>query len=106
MRVLLDECLPTPLKDELPGHDVRTAREAGLLGRKNGELLALASARFDVFVTSDRSLPSQQNLRDLSIAVVVLQAHSNSILALRPLVPRLLEVLPGLQPGQLLRLRA
>ena len=36
MRVLLDECLPERLKDELPGHQVRTAREAGLAGKKNG----------------------------------------------------------------------
>jgi predicted nuclease of predicted toxin-antitoxin system len=37
MRVLLDECLPERLKEELPGHEVRTAREAGLAGRKDGE---------------------------------------------------------------------
>src|ERR1700680_4585852 len=38
MRVLLDECLPERLKDELPGHQVLTAREAGLAGKKNGLL--------------------------------------------------------------------
>lgn len=41
MRVLLDECLPERLRDELPGHQVRTAREAGLAGKKNGLLIEL-----------------------------------------------------------------
>jgi predicted nuclease of predicted toxin-antitoxin system len=34
MRVLLDECLPERLKDELPGHQVFTAREAGLAAQR------------------------------------------------------------------------
>ncbi len=62
MRVLLDECLPERLTRELPGHQVWTAREAGLAGKKNGELLDLAAAQFDVLVTLDRSMPSQQNI--------------------------------------------
>lgn len=57
MRVLLDECLPRRLKNEIPGHEVFTAREAGLAGKKNGELLVLAAAGFEVFVTIDQNLP-------------------------------------------------
>ena len=36
--VLRDECLPRRLKDDLPGHDVKTVPEVGWAGRKNGEL--------------------------------------------------------------------
>ena len=50
MRVLLDECLPRRLKRELVGHDVKTAPEMGWAAMRNGELLALAAAQFDVFV--------------------------------------------------------
>jgi hypothetical protein len=57
---------------------------------KNGELLALAAKAFDVFVTVDRKLPSQQNLSVLAIAVVVLRARTNRLADLRPLVPNLL----------------
>ena len=37
----------------------------------NGELLALASKHFDVFVTVDRNLSFQQNIVSHRIAVVV-----------------------------------
>lgn len=61
MRVLLDECLPRRLKRELVGHDVRTAPEMGWASKTNGELLTLAAADFDVFLTSDRNLQAQRS---------------------------------------------
>lgn len=103
MRVLLDECLPRKLKLELPGHDVTTIPEAGWAGKKNGEVLRLASGRFDVFVTIDASIPNQQDVSGLPFAVITLQASSNRIEALRPLVPRLLEALEAARPGRLIR---
>jgi hypothetical protein len=74
MKVLLDECVDWRLSRELHGHDVKTARQMGWATLRNGELLALAAKDFDVFVTVDRKLPSQQNLSALAIAVVVLRA--------------------------------
>ena len=99
MRVLLDECLPRRLKGELVGHDTRTAPEVGWASKKNGELLALAAVDFDIFLTTDRNLLYQQNLSGFDIAVVVLVAPSNRIDDLRPLVPRVLEVLPTAKRG-------
>jgi predicted nuclease of predicted toxin-antitoxin system len=61
MRVLLDECVPRALRDELPGHEVRTVAEYGWAGVKNGELLRLAANSFDVLLTVDRNLEYQQN---------------------------------------------
>ena len=95
MRVLLDECVPRRLKREIVGHDVKTAPEMGWAGKKNGELLALAAGEFDIFLTSDRNLSHQQNVSTFDIAVIVMIAASNRIDDLRPLVPRLLEVLPS-----------
>jgi predicted nuclease of predicted toxin-antitoxin system len=106
MRVLLDECLPERLKDELPGHQVLTAREAGLAGKKNGLLLELAATHYDVLVTIDRSLPAQQNMTGRTIGVIVVSARSNSFRALAPLLPELLQALTGVTPGQVLRLHA
>jgi len=51
---------------------VKTARQMGWATIKNGELLALASQAFDVFVTVDRNLSFQQNLGGMPIAVIVL----------------------------------
>jgi hypothetical protein len=54
MRVLLDECVPRKLVNQLPGHVVQTVPEAGLAGTSNGELLRLAElAGFEAFLTID-----------------------------------------------------
>lgn len=39
MRLLLDECVPRPLKRELAGHDVSTVVERGWSSKRNAELL-------------------------------------------------------------------
>lgn len=72
----------------------------GWAGKRNGELLALAAADFDVFITVDRSLPKQHNRANYNLAVVVLVAKSNRLIDLKPLIPNLLTILSGLQPGQ------
>jgi hypothetical protein len=65
---------------------------------KNGALLTLASQHFDVFVTVDRNLSFQQNLDSFSIAVIVLQAKTNRLADLRPLVPSLLKAIESARP--------
>ena len=104
MRVLLDECVPEGFRALLPKLRVATVREAGLAGKKNGDLLAAAQGRFDVLVTVDQSLPWQQHVAHFDLAVVVLRARSNSLLSLRPLVPDLLRTLSVIGPGQIMRL--
>jgi hypothetical protein len=87
VKVLLDECVDWRLAREIVGHDVRTARQMGWTAIKNGELLVLASKHFDVFVTVDRNLCFQQNPAAFQVGVVALQASSNRLADLRPLVP-------------------
>ncbi|HEX4499307.1 MAG TPA: hypothetical protein VIE43_26780 [Thermoanaerobaculia bacterium] len=107
MRVLLDECVPRPLKRELSEHAVSTVVEMGWGGIENGELLALIrGAAFDAFVTVDQNLPHQQNLRTLGIGVIVLVARTNKLQDLQPLVGSLRKVLGGLQPGELIRVNS
>src|ERR1700733_12735192 len=62
-------------------------------------LLALASERFDVFVTVDRNLSHQQNVQALPIAIVVLHAKANRLADLLPLVPNLLAVMGSAKLG-------
>lgn len=59
MKVLLDECLPTKLKNEVEADFVQTVPEAGWASKKNGELLGLAEIDFDVLLTNDQNLEHQ-----------------------------------------------
>jgi predicted nuclease of predicted toxin-antitoxin system len=99
VRVLLDECVDWRLGRDLISHEVRTARQMGWTTLKNGELLALAAAQFDVFVTVDRNLSFQQDIVSLPIAVVVLQARTNRLADLKPLLPSLLFAIDATPPG-------
>jgi len=106
MRVLLDECVPSRLRRELSGHDVRTVPEMGWASKENGELLELASPTFDVFITTDQRLSYQQDVANFSIAVVVLVARRSKLEHLRPLIPEVQRVLPGIRPGEVRRIGA
>ena len=65
---------------------------------QNGELLRRAAAAgYHVFVTPDRKLEYQQHIPSVGVAVVVLRAHTNRIEDIAPLVPALLQALPGLR---------
>ena len=103
MRVLLDECVPRKLRDELPGHEVKTIAEMKWTGTKNGALLQLAAAQFDVLVTVDQGIPYQQNLAGITLALVIIVARSNDIKDLRPRMPEVLRALAAIQAGQVVR---
>ena len=100
MKILLDECVDRRLASDFVGHEVSTVEQMGRKSKENGELLALAAKRFDVFVTTDRNLSFQQNVGTLEIAVVVMTAHTNRLIELQPIVPALLKVLPFLKKGE------
>ncbi len=105
MRVLLDECVPRALRNDIPGHEVQTVAEVGWAGVKNGELLRLAAMAFDVLITVDRNLEYQQSFKDVSLAVIVVHASSNVIIALRPLLPAVLDLIPQAKPGVVTHVR-
>jgi predicted nuclease of predicted toxin-antitoxin system len=77
MRVLFDQGTPAPLRAVLQPHDVETAHERGWSTMQNGELLQAAEAAgFDVLITTDLNLQHQQNLKQQSIAIIVLTTTS------------------------------
>ncbi len=104
MRVLLDECLPRRLGRELAGHDVVTVPDMGWAGKTNGEFLRLMQGQFDVFLTIDQGMTYQQNLSNVSVAIVVLAAANNRLEVLGPLMPRVQGVLQTVQVGDVIRL--
>src|SRR5271167_884492 len=101
MKILLDECVPRKLKPHLPSHACRTASEAGFSGKKNGVLLRLAEADgYDVLITIDRGMETQQNLAGRRISVLILRGRSGRLKDLVPLVPACLKVLSTIAAGQ------
>ncbi len=102
MRVLLDENLDRRLKGRFAADvDVTTIAERGWRGKENGALLRAAQAEFDVFITMDRGIEHQQNLKQLDLAVIVLRAPSNRLADVEPLMPEVNQVLPRLRAGEL-----
>ena len=91
MRILLDE------------HEVMTVPQVGWAGIKNGELLSRAQSQFDAFVTVDRNLAFQQNIPQFSIAIIVLESPINRLKDLRPLLPKLQQLLLNVRKGEINR---
>lgn len=101
MRVLLDENLPHDLAGALTGHTVSTVHGLGWAGTKNGALLKRASDECDVFISMDANVEHQQNLASLTFGVVVIDAPSNRMADLLPVVPELLQTIDAVRPGEI-----
>ena len=107
MRLFLDECVPRPLKRELPGHEVSTVSEKGWSGKRNSELLKLVLADgFDGFLTVDQNLQFQQDIARSGLAVIVVVARTNRLKELRPLAPAILDALAKARKGEITRVGA
>ena len=73
MKILFDQGVPKPLQQHLSSHDVVRAFQLGWAAKKNGDLLALATAAgFQVLVSTEQNLQHQQNLRVPKLAVFIL----------------------------------
>ena len=73
MRILFDKNVPVQLRRYLTGHWVETSANRGWGELKNGILLKTAEVNgFDAMVTADQNIAYQQNLKERTIALVVL----------------------------------
>lgn len=101
MRILLDENMDRRLQRLFgPEQDVTTVSENGWSGKKNGALLASAAELFDVFITMDRNIQFQQNLSSYDLKIILITAHSNRRADVEPAIPKILQILKKLKPGQ------
>ena len=94
------ECIDRKFTREFVDYEVKTVSQMGWAGVENGQLLALAQAEFDVFITVERNLSFQQNLPQFNIAVIVLQSPSNRLAELKLLAPEVLAILATAAKGQ------
>ena len=107
MRVLLDENLPFKLRRLFDaGVEVITVGHRGWKGKENGELLKSAESEFDVLVTMDQGIPQQQNLSEIKMGIVLLEATGNRYEDLAPLMDQVNTVLRTIEEGKVTSVRA
>jgi hypothetical protein len=87
-----------------PGTRSPRSKRRDSRGLKNGQLLRAAAVNFDVLVTVDQNLPHQQNLSFLNLLILLLIAGSNRYQDLQPLVPKALDSLEQITPGEIVRI--
>jgi hypothetical protein len=100
---MLDRRLKRSLSQDV---EAVTVQERGWGSKENGELLGLAQEEFDALLTADRGIPHQQDLSRFDLTVVVLEAKSNDIEDLAPLMDQAVEALRSARPGEAIRVTA
>jgi Domain of unknown function (DUF5615) len=103
VKVLFDTCVPRPLRNSLPGHDINTTQEMGWDRLRNGEFIHVAEEAFDALITSDQSLKYQQHLTTRMIGIVVLP--TNHLPLVLQLAPKIVFALSGLSPGSVVEIQ-
>ncbi|MGQ0541453.1 MAG: DUF5615 family PIN-like protein [Blastocatellia bacterium] len=100
MKILLDHNLDRRLKEHLVDHEVSTTYELHWSDLVNGELLVLAEqSGFQVLLTADSNISTQQNIAGRRISVIVLRAYSNRLATHLEMIGPLLEALDSIKLG-------
>lgn len=98
MKILLDECVPWPMRKVLVAHECQTPQKAGWGGLKNGELLQRAEGLFDLFITSDQNIRYQQNLAARRIPI--LELSTNDLRRILAAASSIQAAVATIQPGE------
>jgi hypothetical protein len=96
VKILLDECVPWPLSRQLKSHQCTNPHRLGWAGLRNGDLLAEAETKFEVFITSDQSLRYQQNRKGRGLAI--LELWTNDWRSIQPDMNEIIPIIDNLQP--------
>jgi len=103
VRVLFDQGTPVPLRNYFTEHQVATAAEMGWSRLSNGELLDAAEKQFDLLITTDQALHTQQNLSGRKLAVLILPFASWP--RLKPHAEKIVSRVAALRAGEYAELR-
>lgn len=80
MKILLDHNLDRRLKNHLADFECSTTQEMGWASALNGELITLAeNDGFEVMLTADSNIKTQQNLTGRRISILVFRAFNNRL---------------------------
>jgi hypothetical protein len=98
LKVLFDEDVPRNLALSLPQHEIHTVVSMRWGAVKNGALLPLIEREgFDVFLTGDKNMESQQRLEGLPFAVLIMSAINWPVI--RPHIDKISTALDEARPG-------
>ncbi|PYS84348.1 MAG: hypothetical protein DMF70_05510 [Acidobacteria bacterium] len=97
MKILLDEGVPDIIQKRLSSFSIYSVKEMGWRGVKNTVLLDLMAGQFQILITTDKSIPSQQNLEKRQISIVILP--TNDVPSVIALLPQIEEALAAILPG-------
>ena len=99
MKILFDHGTPAPLRRDLHGHAVDTAKERGWDRLGNGDLLDVVEREgYELLITTDQSMKYQQDLaqRPLSVIVVLSTTWPYSLEG----TEAIRAAIEGIQPGE------
>lgn len=83
MKVFFDHNVPRKLRNSLRDHQVTTAAELAWQELDNGALLSsVEEGGFDVMVTADKNITSQQRWKYRKLALVVLSTNDWTVIRL------------------------
>lgn len=100
MLILFDDATPAGIARFLSGHTITKAKDRGWDTLSNGDLLTQAErAGFEVFVTADKNIRYQQNLKGRRIAIVVLSTSQWPIVRLH--IEKILAAVNSAAPGSI-----
>ena len=97
MNILLDECVPWPMRKLFIDHSCTTAQKRGWDAITNGELIALADDEFDLFITCDQNIRYQQNLANRRIAI--LELTCNDLRRILAAGDAIIQTVASIKPG-------
>lgn len=101
MKILLDECITKKLKFLFSNHIVYTVNDMKWNGYKNGKLMTkCVENSFDILLTIDKNLLSQQNVNKYNMTIVVLDAINSKIETLIPFISIFEEKLATFKKGE------
>ena len=103
MKILLDEYVPWPLRRLLAGHQCVSAQQRGWGGIKNGDLIRLAEAEFDLFITTDQNILYQQNLAGQRLPI--LQLSTNDLHRIEVAASQIQAAVAAIKPSPFVKLK-
>lgn len=88
IKILIDENLPKKIKFRFGhGFEMLTINDMGWNSKKNGELLKLIETeKFDYLLTVDKNIEYQQNLKNISFGLIILDTKDNRYETVLPFV--------------------
>lgn len=107
MKILLDECVPYNLLKELRNKGLKnafTVKMMGWEGFKNGDLIKIADTQFDVFITIDKNLKYQQNLKRIRMAILLLAVKDNRVSTVLGKTNLILISIENIESGQFIEI--